>query len=407
MSVAKQQVCHRNYTQNNNILKKIEVLNHLLQMFTVHIQDSFFPNFSEERDLAKLIEMRDSILFETKKYTYDKKEVVEIKNDLQKSICRTTHQIMERTIGSKKGIMHADEYFHEVLGKGDFWTFIHQAKGLISNINPNFIGNTKCFVVTPGVEPSVALDSFIEGPTVGDCGLAIEAIYGAAVRDAIGKEKFNAYFSHPDRPLYIRPMVCPDSLSSLWTFTEHVDPRLFDEASPDKLEVGDHIGIRGVPWYAFKHPQGNLPNAHVVVLGHNEKNECLVGGLDTSCKKTIPGMYQDLVLAFNRQQTPENEMMYAVEKKYSDRRHVRINDKLKDAEHIAIAQDETKLFKNYTVEEVRKLGGCYFVNKNSNRISPFIIASLKAQKSTENLFHVASLGKAFSLAWDIHAVNAA
>jgi len=155
-----------------------------------------------------------------------------------------------------------------------------------------------------------------------------------------------------------------------------------------------------------KHPQGNYLGIHVVVLGFNEKNECLVGGLDTSSKKTIPEVFQDLVSDYNGSQSPENQQLVSLEKNYPAQRKERIFKVLKDyPELINLALDENKLYKSYTVEEIQKLGGCKFINKNALRLSPLAISCLKDENCSENRFHTVAMAKAFSLAWSIHAVQ--
>lgn len=396
-------VQRRNYTEQ----QKTFTIDSLSKTLLLHIKNNLYPNAYTELEWEDVHAQTRDIFCKARNYTsYGDDKVLAVKESLQKSICRSTHGVMERTFGSKKGIMHCEDYFAEMNIEGSFQSFMHVKLSECSDINRNFTGKNFYFTANEGVNPAEAVESFLEGPSAADCGTTVEAIFAKAVIDELGHDKFNAYIAQTKKPMQIRPKVCEDEESSLWPLMEYVNPWLTEPTDPTKLEIGDHIVVCGVPWYSVKHPLGMLRLSHAIVLDHNEKNESLLGGLDTSRLKTISEIMQDLVTAYNAKQTATDEKLF---NKMIEDPHtwceIAKAELANSPELVSLALDLEAIYKTYSVEEIKQLQGCTSINLSACRLSPLVIALLKTLNCTDDLVSAAATAKAYTLAWNIHAVN--
>lgn len=314
---------------------------------------------------------------------------------LKKSICRTMQAILARTPGSKKGIMYDHEYSREVLGQQEETHDIMQKKDEIKKAPlPCFeLGekDLRHFIAKDGVSPSEALHSFLEGPIAADCGSTVEAVYSKAIFDLLGQRKFDAVFTDPQEKFQIRKWICPDIESSLFPFLDFVSPYVYAETDPKQLELGDHVCATGVPWFTIKHPFGHMQGMHGLVVGFTPEQEPLIAGLGMQAPRTLAQIYDDLLEANNAPQTP-------VEIKF-------IEWVGKERYYSSKGIDQERLFKQWTVEEIRNIGHLRINNENTCRLSTLTLSILKVSSEDAPLRRLAQLSKAFQLRSQIQSLK--
>jgi hypothetical protein len=327
-----------------------------------------------------------------------KEEEIEVKADIQKSICLTMEKIRGRIPGSKKGVMYGDQYAEEVLGIDylDYLAKVTRNKNAVQH--PNFKSGTDVlhFITKTGVKASDAIDSFLEGPTAADCATLVEAVYFKAIQDVIGKEKFDGLFHTRKEKLQIRKWVCPDEKSSLYPFIEFVNPHLFNETCISQLEIGAHVCIAGVPGFSIKRPLNNLQNMHGLVVGYDEERKPLISGIEFNTPQTIDAIMQELVDAWNAPQSPLEIQFYEQygTDYYLSPKHL---DKENSQSPLPKNLPENHFSRQYSVGEVKKLGGCKLYNEHTCRLSTFVLSSLKRKACSEISMQTLQAVKAVTL----------
>ncbi|HEU5486125.1 MAG TPA: DUF4157 domain-containing protein, partial [Microlunatus sp.] len=146
------------------------------------------------------------------------------------------------------------------------------------------------WVRKPGVSASAAMDAFFGGPTIADCASVIVASQIAALRAALGDDRFDKAFggsgSKPREKdgkrvsLEISQSVDGSILEGLMRPT----PSAADPGSPGKRPVapGEHHYFMNHPAYPIRHPTGYWQGENAVYIGE-------VGGVQTFSGFGAPG----------------------------------------------------------------------------------------------------------------------
>lgn len=314
-------------------------------------------------------------------------------------VSETMLSIMNRTPGSEKGMMYYRDLYNEEqkTNEGYVDSYFDIARNIQNYEYTHFTfgdGGFYHFVTKSDVPASKALESLLDGPTAIDCGSCIEIVYLKSILTFLGEEKFDKLFNSEQNRMQIRKWVSVDLESSLFPFLEFVDPFLLDETNESSLEVGDHVTVRGVPWYGLKHPEGSMQNLHGLVVDYNKANEPLIGGLELKEPLTIEQIKGELVDCYNAEQTSED--LEFADKVWGD---LYLTEKHIDSFFTDIPDikklNKSEIFKKYTVDEIKTAGGCIVKNEHSCRISPIALNILK--ETTDPQMLLSNLGMAKTL----------
>lgn len=376
-----------------NYCHKEENVAHLGNLFVLQVQKLYSMRGGADTKVPEGLLHR--IMAMTSEMHVFEQEINKITQVFNNSVGQSMATVMNRKPGSAKGIMYHSEYFKEVCPEGSYadhvWKVVHDEKWDVHKCFDTHKNDFCHFITKRDVSPSLAIGSFFEGPTVADCGSTIEAIYIKAILDVLGEEHFNASFRDE---LQIRKFVCPDLASALDPYLDFIDPRLLDETREDMLEIGDHVLVRGVPWYNIKHPLDHMQNMHGLVVGFNTEKEPLLGGLGFNSPLTPTQMKQALIDAYNQPQTKED--MEFINMAYGDAYLSPKFFSIRLEDHPQI-KEASQIYREYTVPEIQALGGCKLINENSCRISPFVLAFLQSAPDRKNLKSDLALAKSLTL----------
>jgi hypothetical protein len=124
------------------------------------------------------------------------------------------------------------------------------------------------FRIKEGVLPAAALEAFLKGLTIADCGSVLVACQYAALLKTIGAEKFNVMFSADAAPLTITQSIF-DPINPLAYF--------FTRAG-GKVNPGDMCYFSGLEYFSKKHPLGHARGWSVVCTGKNAIGENMYYG---------------------------------------------------------------------------------------------------------------------------------
>lgn len=220
-----------------------------------------------------------------------------LQSQIAASVHKTAMQILNRESGSRKGVMYADTYAKE-FGLRDL------IEAYDKFCSKSFEVHESHYQLKKGITPLNALEDFLEGPTVADCGLTMDSIYFKAMADVIGEEKFNALFSLPELHFRLSAFGVHAKESLFPVFTKSVCTQ-FDLKNSKQPPVGSRTYIHGVPWYRAKHPIGNWIGHHTVCLGHTKTGEPLFWGLGLKSFKTEKQIVKMLLQDYNSPQSPK------------------------------------------------------------------------------------------------------
>jgi hypothetical protein len=114
------------------------------------------------------------------------------------------------------------------------------------------------FIAKKNVTPSDAVEAAIQGPTIGECGMAVQLTRYAALLDVLTKPKFDKLFSTPGHQVNIG-YIRDDERQPMRLFVDFTKRASEQKSgSPNKrpLKVGQIVLFRGVENYRDKHPFG-------------------------------------------------------------------------------------------------------------------------------------------------------
>lgn len=115
--------------------------------------------------------------------------------------------------------------------------------------------NTCEFELLENANPSDSLEAFIEGPTICDCGSAVETVFFKTLRSETKKDHFDALFSKPDLRLRITHNGPIDKQSLINLFTKHCF----------QYQFGARCYFHGHPNYTKKHGNGIGLGLHAIM----------------------------------------------------------------------------------------------------------------------------------------------
>lgn len=211
----------------------------------------------------------------------------------------------------------------------------------------------------------------------------------------LGDEKFNKIWKEPKNQLIIGPYVsCFSKTSRLSSFLEYMDPKISQETDEKKLLIGDHVMVTGSPWYSLKHPTGNMSNTHGVIVGFNKKNRALIQalGLTNGYSMTIDATKKMLIECSNQYQSKVClEYIKKFHRQYPSKKV--LANHFKDYPYFK-SFDPSYIFKESTVKEAAKFGGCILTNSDVTRLSSYVLAVLKKAPLDANLNEYLHLAKA-------------
>ncbi len=184
------------------------------------------------------------------------------------------------------GIWYPDEYEQYCKENG-----IEYKKEYITGYtNPEFweqIGERETFMMKKGKKASNALQAFLNGLTLGDCGNMMVACQYAALLEVFGEEKFNLIFDPESNPIVISQMMTGNPVQSsgyFFEFTPGAEEALIGTVGNRPIKKGDMCHIAGVSFYTLRHPTGTSAGENVICVGKNEKGEDLFYGFDGAFK---------------------------------------------------------------------------------------------------------------------------
>lgn len=232
--------------------------------------------------------------------------------------------LMEKSIS--EGVLNAMDQFlnkHDA-GKG-IWYPVGYEKYLKDELNTEmneafwsgfanetFFEKTGAFTfkLKAGQKASEALLSFLNGPTVADCGNATTACYYKCVLDIIGEEKFDQLFGSDTYALTITQrgitdLNCP--LYYLSDYTESSKKMTSGILGKRPLKIGEECHFGGVLWYANKHPGGFSGGWNVIYCGNSGEGDQLFMAHGFERPLTEKEINQRLIAAYNRERTPKEE----------------------------------------------------------------------------------------------------
>ncbi len=136
------------------------------------------------------------------------------------------------------------------------------------------------FRVRNGVLPSEALEKFTNGPTVGECGMAIRAAQYMAFMAVVGKDIFNRVFANnTPNHIYIGSNLPNQNnpIDRFTTFTEAAKNGISGEEGYRPVEPGDVVHFIGHNLYPQKHPSGSWMAINTICIDNTPGQQKFAG----------------------------------------------------------------------------------------------------------------------------------
>ncbi len=163
------------------------------------------------------------------------------------------------------------------------------------------------FVLKDGVTPSLALQKVIQGPSILDCGNAVQVAYYAALLKALGSELFDSCFSGEEGKLQITQTFNNPPFHPLHMFLQEVKVLSKGPMGKRAIPSGATCHIKGVPHYNIKHPTGYFSGMNVVrVFGYDNLGDQLFMGHGLGEPKSEQEIALFLVEGYNQDPTEED-----------------------------------------------------------------------------------------------------
>ncbi len=229
------------------------------------------------------------------------------------------------------------------------------------------------FKLREGKKASEALMSFLNGPTVADCGNATTACYYKCILDIIGEDKFNqAFGSDSGAPLIIGGHgITGDGgpISFLADFTEASKQGIEGVFGKRPLQIGDECHFDGVFWYGNKHPEGCGGGWNVIYIGDDADGNQLFTSHGFKKPLTEREINQQFIELYNRERTPQDDIhvIAARNPRLYDRE---INRFLKDSYTISpeeAERDPKRFIKGFLIGSIRNINAKELVKLNKTK----------------------------------------
>ena len=305
------------------------------------------------------------------KEAVDQEEVGRVSKAVADGVVATMTQFFNKHDMMNGGIWYPDDYSKylrdEMDSEMDPSFFTGYAKSEFFEKTGRFT-----FRLKEGKNASDAIRSFLEGPTVADCGNAIMACYYKCILDVVGDDKFNQIFnSSSGSPLIIGQDGITDESSPISIFAE------FTTASKQRregvlgkrpLQIGDECHFDGVIWHANKHPEGFHGGWNVIYIGDDVDGNQLFTAHGFKKPLTEREINQQFIELYNRERTPQDEQYVATAK--NPRLYGRNTNKYLTGSYTISAEeaekDPERFIKGFLVGSVRNLNSEALVRlKNS------------------------------------------
>jgi len=117
---------------------------------------------------------------------------------------------------------------------------------------------TMHFIAKKDVTPSEAVEAAMQGPTIGECGMAVQLARYAALLDVLTKPKFDKLFSTPGHRINIGYARDDESqpMRLFVDFTKRARERKLGSPNKRPVKIGQIVLFQGVNNYHDKHPYG-------------------------------------------------------------------------------------------------------------------------------------------------------
>jgi len=230
-----------------------------------------------------------------------KEETTNQDQDLQKTFNNAlieAMQMVNKNAQNGAGVWYYDEYANYCMQNNQ--TFNPEFKKGFAN--SEFWAVTKYFTfeIKPNKKSSEAVNAFLNGLTIADCGNMIVACQLAALLKVFGAEKFDAIFDNSIEPLTISQVICDEkSISSLFfDYADKKDKPTKGSLGNRPIAEGEMCHIASVPFYRVKHPAGRSGGFNVICLGKNANGEDLFLGFSPTAFKDKPLTESELSIRF-------------------------------------------------------------------------------------------------------------
>ena len=238
------------------------------------------------------------------------------------------------------------------------------------------------FKLKEGEKASEALLSFLDGPTVIDCGNATMACYYKCILDIIGEEQFDQIFSSRPFALTIGQEGIAHQAFPISYFADYTDASKRREVGvlgKRPLRVGEECHFAGVIWYGNKHPQGFGGGWNVIYIGDDEEGNQLFMAHGFEKPLTEREIHQKLLENYNRERTEQDELHIAQANnpKWYDKITNRYLISYYTISEAEVTQNTSEFIKGFLVGSVRGLQARQLVKlKNANTWVEFLLKSI-------------------------------
>lgn len=388
-NIVSHEIAEKGYkTQYSPVTKKITVLDSsdlsqsILQKILYHPDnkyDGWYPVIEKERSEEGDFEIRFSCFRPLSEESMDEEEVALMEKSASECIVNAMSQFFN-THEMGKGIWYPDEYRKYLMDEFEIEMDENFNTGFA---NEDFFEKTGRFTfkLKNDVSAYEALLSFLEGPTVADCGNAIEACYYKCVLDIIGEKKFNDLFSSEQFALTIGQNVFDENspISLLADFSDAAKRGNAGVFGKRPLKIGEVCHFGGVIWYGNKHPKGSSGGWNVVYVGDDEIGQQLFMAHGFEKPLTEKEIIQKLVELYNSERTPQEEQ-YLIQAKKPALYDREVNRYLKS--HYVISNEEiektpSKFIKGFLAKTISGLQINKLIRlKNANNVVQYILCEV-------------------------------
>jgi len=312
---------------------------------------------------------------EVEEEAVSKKEVEKVEKAISTGVVDTMSQFFNKH-EMLKGVWYPNDYSKYLMNEFDIEMNPSFFTGFASE---EFFEKTGRFTfqLKEGKKASEAILSFLNGPTVADCGNATMVCYYKCILDIVGEEKFNHLFGSSSAfELIIGQNGITDEkspISDLAEFTEASKQMKKGVLGKRPLHVGEECYFDGVIWYANKHPEGFGGGWNVIYIGDNIERDQLFMAHGFEKPLTEKEINQKFIELYNRERTPQDEQHV------SEANKPRLYDKKTNGylkEHYTISDEveNSDKLKGFLVGSVRGLNAKELVRlKNSENVDEFML----------------------------------
>ncbi|MBN9382091.1 MAG: hypothetical protein J0H74_15085 [Chitinophagaceae bacterium] len=129
------------------------------------------------------------------------------------------------------------------------------------------------WLVADGTSASEALDAWFKGLTIAECYTTVLALQYKAIRDQVGKDRFDAFFGRnglhiaDEGRMRINITAASNPLQKFYTNIKE-DANEGDKTARPSLQAGDWVYFYNHPKYLLKHPGGSIQGENAVYMGN-------------------------------------------------------------------------------------------------------------------------------------------